>query len=122
MIKNFENFVNEGFLDNVFAGIDAGISGYKANRRAEQAAEDELKDIMRGESDVNIETQMSVLMNRLLMRVVSLARNFENDGKRNTETYISQRLDSMEQIMNRLRELSKSVEVSYEEDDDDFIK
>lgn len=122
MIKKFENFVNEGFLDNVFAGIDAGISGYKANRRAEQAAEDELKDIMRGESDVNIETQMSVLMNRLLMRVVSLARNFENDGKRNTETYISQRLDSMEQIMNRLRELSKSVEVSYEEDDDDFIK
>ena len=37
MIKNFENFVNEGFLDNVLAGIDAGISGYKANRRAEQA-------------------------------------------------------------------------------------
>ena len=43
MIKKFENFVNEGFLDNVFAGIDAGIGGYKANRRAEQAAEAELK-------------------------------------------------------------------------------
>ena len=116
MIKKFENFVNEGFLDNVFAGIDAGIGGYKANRRAEQAAEAELKDIMRGESDVNVETQMSVLLNRLLMRVVTLARNFENDGKRNSETYISQRLDSMEQIMNKLRELSKSIEVPYEED------
>lgn len=116
MIKNFENFVNEGFLDNVLAGIDAGIGGYKANRRAEQAAEDELRDIMRGESEVNVKTQMSVLMNRLLMRVVTLARNFENDGKRNSETYISQRLDSMEQIMNKLRELSKSIEVPYEED------
>jgi hypothetical protein len=116
MIKKFENFVNEGFLDNVFAGIDAGIGGYKANRRAEQAAEAELKDIMRGESDVNVETQMSVLLNRLLMRVVTLARNFENDGKRNTEAYISQRLDSMEEIMDRLRELSRSIEVSNEDD------
>ena len=118
MIKKFENFVNEGFLDNVFAGIDAGIGGYKANRRAEQAAEAELKDIMRGESDVNVETQMSVLLNRLLMRVVTLARNFENDGKRNTEAYISQRLDSMEEIMDRLRELSRSIEVSNEDEVD----
>lgn len=122
MIKNFENFVNEGFLDNVLAGIDAGISGYKTNRRAEQAAESELRDIMRGESTVDVKTQMSVLMNRLLERIVTLARNFENDGKHNTEAYISQRLDTMEEIMYKLRELSKSVEVSYEEDDDDFIK
>ena len=122
MIKNFENFVNEGFLDNVLAGIDAGISGYKANRRAEQAAESELRDIMRGESTVDVKTQMSVLMNRLLERIVTLARNFEHDGKHNTEAYISQRLDSMEKIMSKLRELSKSVEVSYEEGDDDFIK
>lgn len=110
MIKKFENFVNEGFLDNILAGIDAGIGGYKANKRAEQAAEAELKNIMNGESDVNIETQMSVLMNRLLMRVVALARDFKNDGKRNTETYISHRLDSMEEIMKRLRELSKSID------------
>jgi hypothetical protein len=110
MIKKFENFVNEGFLDNVLAGIDAGIGGYKANRRAEQAAEAELEDIMRGESKVNIETQMSVLLNRLLMRVVTLARNFENDGKHNTEGYISQKLDSMEEIMKKLRKLSKSID------------
>ena len=73
---------------------------------------------MRGESDVNVETQMSVLLNRLLMRVVTLARNFENDGKRNTEAYISQRLDSMEEIMDRLRELSRSIEVSNEDEVD----
>ena len=118
MIKNFENFVNEGFLDNVLAGIDAGIGGYKANRRAEQAAEAELKNIMRGESDVNVETQMSVLMNRLLMRVVELARNFEKDGKRNTKAYISQKLNNMEKIINRLGELSKSIDGSHEEDID----
>lgn len=118
MIKKFENFVNEGFLDNVLAGIDAGISGYKANRRAEQAAEDELNDIMRGTSEVSVKTQMSVLMNRLLMRIVTLARNFENDGKRNTEGYISQRLDSMEEIMSKLRELAKLNTPEYEDDGD----
>lgn len=36
MIKNFENFVNEGFLDSVMAGIDAGIGAFKANRGAEK--------------------------------------------------------------------------------------
>jgi hypothetical protein len=118
MIKKFENFVNEGFLDNVLAGIDAGISGYKANRRAEQAAEDELNDILKGTSEVSVKAQMSVLMNRLLMRIVTLARNFENDGKHNTKGYISQRLDSMEEIMDRLRELSRSIEVSNEDEVD----
>lgn len=120
MIKKFENFVNEGFLDNVLAGIDAGIGGYKANRRAEQAAEAELEDIMRGESKVNIETQMSVLLNRLLMRVVTLARNFENDGNHNTEGYISQKLDSMEEIMKKLRKLSKSIELDWDWDTTDL--
>lgn len=120
MIKKFENFVNEGFLDNVLAGIDAGIGGYKANRRAEQAAEAELEDIMRGESKVNVETQMSVLLNRLLMRVVTLARDFENDGKHNTEGYISQKLDSMEEIMKKLRKLSKSIELDWDWDTTDL--
>lgn len=86
MIKNFENFVNdseavnEGFLDNVMAGIDAGIGAFKASRNAEKAADEELSDILNGRSDeFSNKVKMTALVKQLVERSAILADGFSYD-------------------------------------------
>lgn len=86
MIKNFENFVNdseavnEGFLDNVMAGIDAGIGAFKASRNAEKAADAELSDILNGRSDeFSNKVKMTALVKQLVERSAILADGFSYD-------------------------------------------
>ena len=86
MIKKFENFVNdsesvnEGFLDNVMAGIDAGIGAFKANRNAEKAADEELSDILNGRSDeFSTKVKMTALVKQLVERSAILADGFSYD-------------------------------------------
>jgi hypothetical protein len=50
MIKNYEDFVNEGFrgfLDSVITGIETGVSGYKTVRKASAAVESEAERILK---------------------------------------------------------------------------
>lgn len=86
MIKKFENFVNdseivnEGFLDNVMAGIDAGIGAFKASRNAEKAADEELSDILNGRSDeFSAKVKMTALVKQLVERSAILADGFSYD-------------------------------------------
>lgn len=86
MIKKFENFVNdseavnEGFLDNVMAGIDAGIGAFKASRNAEKAADAELSDILGGRSDeFSTKVKMTALVKQLVERSAILADGFSYD-------------------------------------------
>ena len=86
MIKKFENFVNdseivnEGFLDNVMAGIDAGIGAFKTSRNAEKAADEELSDILNGRSDeFSNKVKMTALVKQLVERTAILADGFSYD-------------------------------------------
>lgn len=86
MIKKFENFVNdsevvnEGFLDNIMAGIDAGIGAFKASRNAEKAADAELSDILNGRSDeFSNKVKMTALVKQLVERSAILADGFSYD-------------------------------------------
>ena len=111
MIKNYEDFVNEGFkgfLDSVISGIETGISGYKTVRKANAAVKDEAGRILTsGDENVSEETQLSVLMKKLITRVAWLVDDFSTvEGNTNYYYYISQ-LERIEEIISRSKELLK---------------
>lgn len=77
MIKNFENFVNEGFLDSIAAGLGAGIGAFKANRNAEKAADDEMRAILNGDADeISDKVKMNALVKQLVERSAWLADGY----------------------------------------------
>ena len=88
MIKNFESFVNdsntvngsetvnEGFLDNVMTGIEAGIGAFKASKGAEQAADEEIKRVLNGATETGDDTQMSILVKQLVVKSAILADGY----------------------------------------------
>lgn len=111
MIKNYEDFVNEGFrgfLDSVLTGIETGVSGYKTVRKANTAVEAEAERILAsGDENVSEETQLSVLMKKLITRVAWLVDDFSTvEGNTNYYHYISQ-LERIEEIISRSKELLK---------------
>ena len=111
MIKNYEDFINEGFrgfLDSVLTGIETGVSGYKSVRKANAAAEAEAERILKsGDENVSEETQLSVLMKKLIVRVASLVDNFSTvEGNTNYYHYISE-LEKIEELISRSKELLK---------------
>ena len=110
MIKNFENFVNEGFLDSVIKGIDAGIGAFKANRSAEQAADDDLKEILRGNSEVaSDKTKMHVLIKNLIQKAAFFADGFSWDdltvgsGGSNDAELKVYKIEQMEAILSEMK-------------------
>lgn len=111
MIKNYEDFVNEGFrgfLDSVITGIETGVSGYKSVRKANASAEAEAERILKsGDEIVSEETQLSVLMRKLIVRVASLVDNFSSvEDNTNYYYYITQ-LEKIEELISRSKELLK---------------
>lgn len=111
MIKNYEDFVNEGFrgfLDSVITGIETGVSGYKSVRKANAAVESEAERILKsGDEIVSEETQLSVLMKKLIVRVASLVDNFSSvEDNTNYYYYITQ-LEKIEELISRSKELLK---------------
>ena len=111
MIKNYEDFVNEGFrgfLDSVITGIETGVSGYKSVRKASAAVESEAERILKsGDDNVSEETQLSVLMRKLIVRVASLVDNFATvEDNTNYYYYITQ-LEKIEELISRSKELLK---------------
>lgn len=111
MIKNYEDFVNEGFrgfLDSVITGIETGVSGYKSVRKASAAVESEAEKILKsGDEIVSEETQLSVLMRKLIVRVASLVDNFSTvEDNTNYYYYITQ-LEKIEEIISRSKVLLK---------------
>jgi hypothetical protein len=111
MIKNYEDFVNEGFrgfLDSVITGIETGVSGYKTVRKASAAVESEAERILKsGDEVVSEETQLSVLMKKLIVRVASLVDNFSSvEDNTNYYYYITQ-LEKIEELISRSKELLK---------------
>jgi hypothetical protein len=80
MIKNYEDFVNEGFrgfLDSVITGIETGVRGYKSVRKENAAVESEAERILKSGDEIGSEeTQLSVLIKKLIVRVASLVDNF----------------------------------------------
>ena len=130
MIKNFEEFVGcetavnegfKGFLNSIIAGIETGVSGYKTVRKADAAVEAEAKRILEsGEENVSEETQMSVLMKKLITRAAILADAFTSEDERITKDSYLQKIENIEKITARMKELLKSEEI--EEIDGDNSK
>ena len=129
MIKNYEDFVNEGFrgfLDSVITGIETGVSGYKSVRKASAAVESEAERILKsGDEVVSEETQLSVLMKKLIVRVASLVDNFSSvEDNANYYYYITQ-LEKIEELISRSKELLKegaSDDIPTIELEDDDVK
>jgi hypothetical protein len=124
MIKNYEEFVNEGFkfkgfLDSVITGIETGISGYKTVRKADAAVEAEAKKILAsGNKNVSEETQMSILFRKLITSVAILADNFTSEDERITKDAYLQKVENIEKITARMKELLKKDKVDIEETED----
>ena len=124
MIKNYEDFVNEGFkgfLDSVIYGIEHGVSGYKTARHADSSVEKEAKMILAsGKDDVSKETQMSVLVKKLITRSAIIADYFTSRDRRTKKisSFISE-IELTEDILGRMKELVKSDD-EYENNYDDF--
>ena len=105
MIKNFENFVNEGFLDSVIAGIDAGIGAFKANRSAEKAADEDLKAFMNGSAnDFSGKAKMTMLVKQLVQRSAWLADSFSYDdlSENGKGEMLLIRIERMETILSEM--------------------
>ena len=130
MIKNFESFVNdsnavngsetvnEGFLDNVMSGIEAGIGAFKANRNAEKAADEELSDILNGRSDeFSNKVKMTALVKQLVERTAMLADGFSYDkivdDEHNDDSY---HLDLMLSRMEKIDEVISNLKALMTED------
>ena len=120
MIKKFENFVNdsetinEGFIDNILAGIESGISGYKANRRANDAVDKETLDILRGNTEVSVATQLAVLVSKLIRRSAMFADRF-TEGKvlGNLDLSIND-VEILEEMIAKIKELLPQYCEKYE--------
>lgn len=114
MIKNFENFVNESFIENVLDGIDAGIGAFKASRNAEKAADEELKNILNGyDGEISNKVKMTVLVKQLVERSALLADRFSYetieqggvDGNNIELDRMELRIERIEQIISEFKEL-----------------
>lgn len=110
MIKNFENFVNEGFLDSVFAGIDAGIGAFKANRSAEKAADAELLDILDGRAgEFSNKVKLTALVKQLVEKSAYLADGFSydklGDGAYDDLDNMVARMERIETIISEMKEI-----------------
>ena len=129
MIKNYEDFVNEGFrgfLDSVITGIETGVSGYKSVRKASAAVESEAERILKsGDDNVSEETQLSVLMRKLIVRVASLVDNFATVEDNTNYYYYITELEKIEELISRSKELLKEgafEDVPTIELEDDDVK
>lgn len=105
----FDEFVNEGFVNDILSGIDTGIQGYKASRNAKKPSDHELDRILTGVKDVDEKTQLSILLKQLLERSAWLAGDFKHDeiniDGRNEITI--RKLERIEEIINKIKELLK---------------
>jgi hypothetical protein len=109
MIKNYDEFVNEGFLSNVISGIDAGIGAFKASRNAEKAADDEMKMALNGKSsEYSDETKMTILVKQLVERAAWLADGFSWEKMMedtNEVEIMEHRIEKIEILLSKMREL-----------------
>jgi hypothetical protein len=115
MIKNFENFVNEGFLDSIAAGIDGAIGAFKANRNAEKAADADLRDMIDGyANDFSGKAKATMLVKQLVQRAAWFADGFSYDdidvnekNGPNSPSLQLYKIEKMETILSELKELLK---------------
>lgn len=109
MIKNYDDFVNEGFLSNVMSGIDAGIGAFKASRNVEKAADEEMKRALSGENtEYSDEMKMTLFVKQLVERAALLADGFswEKIVENASEAeYMNQRIEKIETILSNMKEL-----------------
>ena len=110
MIKNYDEFVNEGFLQNVLSGIEAGIGAFKAERGAEKAADMEMKKALNssGSTEYSDEAKMTILVKHLVAKSVWLADGFDWN-KISEDEYaadgMKHRIEVIEQIISEMKEL-----------------
>ena len=119
MIKNYENFVNEGFIDNVMSGIEAGIGAFKASRSADKAADRDLKIIKDGDDDeFSNEAQINMLVKQLVQRSALFADGFSwekiADGDDEVIATVIYRMGRIEEVISKLKEmLTKTLDVKF---------
>lgn len=110
MIKSYENFVNEGFLQNVWDGIEAGIGAFKANKNAEKALDKEKEKAFysTGSHEYSDESKMTLLVKHLVRRAAILADNFSWD-KISEDEYaaysMEDKIRTIEEIIAEMKEL-----------------
>ena len=119
MIKNYESFVNEGFIDNVMSGIDAGIGAFKASRNADKAADRDLTYIKDGiDDEFSNEAQINMLVKQLVQRSALFAdgkkkKKIADDDQEVIATVIY-RMGRIEEVIAKLKEmLTKTLDVKF---------
>jgi len=127
MIKNFDEFVNgneqitEGkFFDNVISGIEAGIAAFKTNRHMKKAIEKDnekltVSKLLDDTKEYDKNTQLAVLVDGLLSRVVMFAEYFtkkrpEETDKEHVNEYMNLKIEKLETILAAMKELLKEQE------------
>jgi hypothetical protein len=118
MIKTFENFVNESFIENVFASVEAGIGAFKANKNADKALNKE-KDFALANISANHnfsdETKLTLLVKNMVEWAVLLADGCSWKKIQEDEEFKEMfmlRLEAIEEITTELKELMKTEEVT----------
>ena len=117
MIKNFENFVNEGFWDNIGAAVDAGMQGYKINKSVEKAADEEQEKLISGRlrTKISKKLQMTRVIELLFNRVSWMASGFSYEKDTQDTSLMEGRIESIEELIAKLKELLNSKEEDFED-------
>ena len=117
MIKKYEQFINEGFIENVIASVEAGIGAFKANKNADKALDHE-KDIALGnvtsKHEFSDETKLTLLVKNMVEWAVLLADGCSWEKIQEDEEFKEMfmlRLEAIEEITAELKELMKTEEV-----------
>lgn len=112
MIKNYNEFVNEGFLHDVIDGIESGIGAFKANRSAEKAVEiekqEELDRYSRQRHKYSDETIMKVLLKNFIKRAAYLVDGFSYSKMRTDKQeahHWKLRIEDLEETLSEIKEL-----------------
>jgi hypothetical protein len=109
MIKNYDEFINEVFFQNVISGIDAGIGAFKASRNVEKAADEEMQRALTdGRSEYTDETKMIILVKQLVERSALLADRFSWKNMLDDTSelnYMEHRIEKIEELLSKMKEL-----------------
>jgi hypothetical protein len=116
MIKNYENFINEGFkgfLDSTLTGLESETHRTVINGSIRTKAE---KILTSGNENVNKEKDPYILMRKL----ITLSSLFvdEQSGENNKEKikYYISILDKIDEVTSRIKELMESGEYNFDYD------
>ena len=125
MIKNYENFINEGFkgfLDSTLTGLESETHRTVISGSIRTKAE---KILTSGNENVNKEKDSYILMRKLITLSSLFVDELSGENNKEKIKYYISILDKIDEVTSRIKELMESGEYNvdrkfdYEEDYED---